>query len=150
MSFGWMKFHLKSYIYVISTSHTSYRLIPHICEEFYCKLVEMCWKTKIRKYLIPYFKIHIKAAENFLIFSSLIWSLQEAKHKVQSLQNWIPRQRVCDKYRERRLLTEKKSSMYFTISSKGQLILECPFDFPKKQRKNLTNFCPRIWKGIKS
>ena len=30
---------------------------------------------------------------------------------------------------------------------KGQLISECPFDvldFPKNQRKNLTNFCPRI------
>ena len=31
--------------------------------------------------------------------------------------------------------------------TKGQLISECPFDvlnFPKKQRKKLTNFCPRI------
>ena len=30
---------------------------------------------------------------------------------------------------------------------KGQLISECLFDvlnFPKKQRNNLTNFCPRI------
>ena len=30
---------------------------------------------------------------------------------------------------------------------KGQLISECPFDilnYPKNQRKNLTNFCPRI------
>ena len=33
------------------------------------------------------------------------------------------------------------------VNFKGQLISECPFDdlnSPKKQRKNLTNFCPRI------
>ena len=39
-----------------------------IFKEFYCKLIEMCWKTKIRKYLIPYFKIRIKVAENFFDF----------------------------------------------------------------------------------
>ena len=36
--------------------------------------------------------------------------------------------------------------------TKGQLISECPFDvwnFPKKTRKILTNFCPRIWKVVK-
>ena len=36
--------------------------------------------------------------------------------------------------------------------TKGQLISEWPFDvinFPKKQRKNLMNFCPRTQKLVK-
>ena len=35
----------------------------------------------------------------------------------------------------------------FPLPSKGQLISECllgVIDFPKKQRTNLSNFCPRI------
>ena len=39
------------------------------------------------------------------------------------------------------------SSPFCKSNDKGQLISECLLDvlnFPKKQRKNLTNFCPRI------
>ena len=39
------------------------------------------------------------------------------------------------------------------IKVKGQLISECPFNvlnFSKNQRQNLTSFCPRIYKVVKS
>ena len=42
---------------------------------------------------------------------------------------------------------EIRSSEEQEWAATGQLISECLFDvinFPKKQRKNLTNFCPRI------
>ena len=45
------------------------------------------------------------------------------------------------------LNTPKDAVSPFFVAYKGQLILECIFDvlnFPKKQRKNLTNFYPRI------
>ena len=45
---------------------------------------------------------------------------------------------------------DKTNILWLELSlypSKGQLISECLFDvlnFPKKQRKNLTNFCPGL------
>ena len=45
------------------------------------------------------------------------------------------------------ILNQLNGSQQSTPNSKGQLISErffVVFDFPKKQRKNLMNFCPRI------
>ena len=42
---------------------------------------------------------------------------------------------------------QTQALLTFNLSTKGQLISEClfgVFNFPKKQRKNLMNFCPRI------
>ena len=91
-----------------------------IFKEFYCKLIGIkaiaialdrnVLKDENSKIFVAILQDLNKRQlqKTFLIFSRLIWSLQEAKHKVQTLQNWIPRQRVCDKYWERRLLTENK------------------------------------------
>ena len=101
MSFGWMKFPSKSYIYgLIPPNHSTYL-------EFGSKTVLKYENSKIFVTILQDSNKR-QLHKTFLIFSRLIWSLQEAKHKVQSLQNWIPRQRVCDKYWKRRLLTENK------------------------------------------
>ena len=45
-----------------------------------------------------------------------------------------------------------RHALFYIGSDKGQLISECLFgdiNFPKKQRKNLTNFCPRNYKVVK-